>query len=247
MPRPEATATSAPSTPPRSEQRVEFPPVEAPNMPVSAKGRRTRDRLLRAARVVFERDGFLEARVVDIAEEAGVAHGTFYTYFDSKAEIFRTVVAEVMAQVWHTRQSTDGDPDVTPYEAIERANRQFIRVYRENGAMLGLMEQAITYDKEIRDLRLVVRERSVERVRRSIEQMQKEGAVRDDIDAQTASAALVSMVSNFVYFWLVMGESDYDDEEATQALTKLWASALEMKPEQSSRRRAGTEAETSAD
>lgn len=199
------------------------------NVPVSAKGRRTRDRLIRAARTVFERDGFLEARVADIADEAGVAHGTFYTYFDSKPEIFRTVVSGVMEQVWHTRTSTDGDPDVSPYEAIERANRQFVRVYREHGAMLGLMEQAITYDTELRDLRLMVRQRSVERVQDSIERMQTQGIVRTDVNARVASTALVSMVSNFVYFWLVLGEGDYEDEEAVGVLTKLWASALEMK------------------
>jgi AcrR family transcriptional regulator len=210
-----------------------FPPVEVNNVPVSAKGRRTRERLLKAARVVFERDGFVDARVADIADEAGVAHGTFYTYFDSKPEIFRTVVADVMAQVWYTRDSTDGELGVAPYEAIERANRQFLRVYREHGAMLGLMEQAITYDRELRDLRLMVRERSVERVRRSIERMQAAGTVRNDVDAECASSALVSMVSNFVYFWLVMGEGDYDDERAVQTLTKLWASALEMKAEPS--------------
>lgn len=208
---------------------AEFPRLELGHVPVSAKGRRTRDRLLRAARTVFERDGFLEARVADIADEAGVAHGTFYTYFESKPEIFRAVVADVMEQVWHTRASTDGDPNASPYDAIERANRQFVRVYRENGAMLGLMEQAITYDTELRDLRLMVRQHSVERVQRSIERMQVEGIVRTDVDALAASAALVSMVSNFVYFWLVLGEGDYDDDQAVAMLTKLWASALEMK------------------
>lgn len=196
---------------------------------LSPKGRRTRERLAAAARVVFERDGFLDARVADIAAEAGVAHGTFYTYFDSKTEIFRHVVADVMSLVWHVRESTDGSADLSPYEGIERANRHFVRVYRKNGAMLGLMEQAITYDDEIRQLRLAVRERSVERVRRSIERMQAGGSVRLDVDAAYAASALVSMVSNFVYFWLVMGEKDYDDEIVVQTLTKLWASALEMK------------------
>ncbi|MPZ00481.1 MAG: TetR family transcriptional regulator [Actinophytocola sp.] len=196
---------------------------------LSPKGQRTRQRLLTAARAVFERDGFLDARVVDIATEAGVAHGSFYTYFDSKTEIFRSVVADVMSLVWHTRTSTDGDPDLSPYQRIERANRQFVRVYRENGTMLGLMEQAMTFDDEVRQLRLMVRQRSVERVRLNIEQMQKEGTVRGDLDAFCASSALVSMVSNFVYFWLVMGEGDYDDEAAVHTLTQLWASALGMK------------------
>lgn len=197
--------------------------------PISPKGRRTRARLLDAARVVFERDGFLEARVADIAVEAGVSHGTFYTYFDSKAEIFRTVVSDVMDKVWHTRISTDGNPDLSPYARIERANRQFIRVFRDNLAIFALHEQVMTYDDEMRHLRLTVRQRSVERVCVNIEQLQAQGLVPDDLEPFCAASALVSMVSNFTYFWLAMEQGDYDDDVAVHTLTRLWASALGLR------------------
>jgi len=36
--------------------------------PVSVRGQRTRSNLLAAARAVFERDGYLEARVTDVAD-----------------------------------------------------------------------------------------------------------------------------------------------------------------------------------
>lgn len=202
------------------------PAGEVPEL--SAKGRRTRARLLAASRTVFERDGFLEARVADIATEAGVSHGTFYTYFESKTAVFRTVIGEVMQQVWHTRVGADDEPGLSAYGRIERANRQFVRVYREHGAMLGLQEQAISYDDEVRGLRMEVRRRSVQRVQRSIERMQAERLVREDVDARLAAAALVSMVSNFCYFWLVLGEHDYDDEVAIEMLSRLWASALRL-------------------
>jgi len=200
--------------------------------PASPKGRRTRQRLLEAARTVFERDGFLAARVADIATEAGVSHGTFYTYFDSKTEIFRVLVADVMALVYDTRHD-DPDPgsgeDLTALERIERGNRQFVHVYREHGAMLALMEQAVAYDDEVRQLRRRVRHVSVDRIHRSIERMQDEGLVRTDLDAACSASALVSMVSNFVYFWLIMDEGDYDDDTAVHTLTQLWAAALQMK------------------
>ncbi len=59
------------------------------DVPRTAKGERTRGRLLRAAKHVFERQGFLGARVSDIADRARISHGTFYHYFNSKEEIFR--------------------------------------------------------------------------------------------------------------------------------------------------------------
>src|SRR5688500_10413505 len=53
-------------------------PSPVPGLPTTERGRRMRARLLAAAREVFERDGFLDARVTDISAAAGVAHGSFY-------------------------------------------------------------------------------------------------------------------------------------------------------------------------
>ena len=61
--------------------------------PRSRKGERTRARLIDAAREVFERDGFLTARIADIASTAGLSQGSFYHYFESKEQIFREVAA----------------------------------------------------------------------------------------------------------------------------------------------------------
>jgi len=68
---------------------------EKPSGPRSRKGIETRARLLAAAKEVFEQDGFLDARISDIAERAGLSHGSFYHYFESKEEVFREVAAEV--------------------------------------------------------------------------------------------------------------------------------------------------------
>ena len=61
------------------------------NGPRSRKGEQTRARLLDAAKEIFEENGFLEARISDIAERAGLSHGAFYHYFDSKEQIFREI------------------------------------------------------------------------------------------------------------------------------------------------------------
>jgi len=196
--------------------------------PISAKGHRTRRKLLDAAQIVFERDGFLDTRIADIARQAGVAHGTFYTYFDSKTEIFRTLIVEVMEMIYDT-QITPGDgSDLTPRQKVERGNRQWVKVIHQHGAMIRLMEEVATFDKEIFALRLRVRVESAERIRKSIERWQQEGLARTDLEAGPMAGALVAMVSNFTYFWLMLSESDYDDETAIQTLTSLYVSALEL-------------------
>jgi AcrR family transcriptional regulator len=55
---------------------------------MTPQGRERRAEILRAARKVFEDHGFLDTRVADMVAAAGVAQGTFYTYFDSKEAVY---------------------------------------------------------------------------------------------------------------------------------------------------------------
>ncbi len=70
--------------------------------PRTARGRRTQRTLLDAAAEEFGERGFHEAGIARIAQRAGTAVGTFYTYFDSKEAIFRALVADMSAQVRET-------------------------------------------------------------------------------------------------------------------------------------------------
>ena len=60
---------------------------------------RTPQRLIAAARVVFERDGFHDARLADVTKEANVSTGTLYNYFQSKEELFRAVMQGVLDEL----------------------------------------------------------------------------------------------------------------------------------------------------
>ena len=59
--------------------------------PVTERGRRTRAALIEAAGRVFAERGYLDATIGDITVAAEVAHGTFYTYFESKRDLFASL------------------------------------------------------------------------------------------------------------------------------------------------------------
>ena len=68
-----------------------------PSAPQTRRGANTRARLVSAAKEIFERDGFLDARITDISKRAGLSHGAFYHYFTSKEQLFREV-AEIQEE-----------------------------------------------------------------------------------------------------------------------------------------------------
>src|SRR4051795_5591823 len=67
--------------------------------PRTPRGERTMRKILDAARDEFGERGFAESSIVGITQRAGVALGTFYTYFDSKEELFKALVRDMSAQV----------------------------------------------------------------------------------------------------------------------------------------------------
>lgn len=67
--------------------------------PRTERGRRTLRAILDAAAHEFGERGFHETGITHITQRAGVALGTFYTYFNSKEEVFRALVRDMSAQV----------------------------------------------------------------------------------------------------------------------------------------------------
>lgn len=191
----------------------------------TAKGLRTRDELVTAARRVFERDGYSRARVADIASEAGVAHGSFYTYFSSKQDAFLAVMRDVGAQFREAIAGPPGEVRADAYQALDASNRRYLDAYRANSVIWALAEQVATIDPEIHEIRLRGRRQHVERVAATIRRWQDRGIADPGIDPQTTAGALVSMLSNFAYWWLAGGDS-YDPEAAAATLTDIWARAV---------------------
>jgi len=68
---------------------------------LTARGERTRQKLLESAERIFAELGYHDASIVKITEAAGVGQGTFYLYFSSKKEVFEEVVLDLNSRVRH--------------------------------------------------------------------------------------------------------------------------------------------------
>lgn len=215
------------------------PVQDAVKVPSTDRGRRTRARVVEAARRVFERSGFLDARINDIADEAGVAYGTFYTYFSTKEDVFREVAQVLQAEMLQRRPHEETPArSLLPIERVERANRRYLESYVINARLMAVVEQVSTISPELLEIRQEVRTAFVERSRRAIARWQEEGYADPDLDPYYAASALGSMVDRFAYVWLVLG-GDFELERAVQTLTRLWVQALDLGARPRKRRRSG--------
>ena len=198
--------------------------TSTPHTPTTSRGRRTRAQLIAGARAAFEKNGYLETRVVDIAAEAGVAYGTFYTYFSSREEIFQEVVDALLADF---QEIARNEPFTgrSPAARIARSNRGYLRAYRKNARMMAVLEQVATFTDALREVRRDNRTYWVERSQKAIARWQEEGLIDDSVDPYYAATALGSMVNRSAFIWLVLGEP-YDEDLAVEHLTRLYCRAL---------------------
>jgi AcrR family transcriptional regulator len=191
---------------------------------LTARGLRTRAALVAAAKQVFEEIPFTESRITDITARAGVASGTFYTYFDSKEEIFREVADAVLLEMSRAPRRDPDNPDGDLIRDIEYASRQYFLACVRNPGIVSSIEQVAPGDKEVGTARRQTVIRNVKRAERWIRMLQERG-ICDDIDPWTTAMALHTMNVRLAYDHLLPhgGEAEADVDDLAKAVTRIWA------------------------
>jgi AcrR family transcriptional regulator len=201
---------------------------DKPSGPRSRKGVETRARLIAAAKEIFERDGFLDARISDIAEKAGLSHGSFYHYFESKEEVFREVVAEMDERLSAPMTNIVLDPNspLSPFDRLQEAMRLWLEAYRDEARIMGVIEQVSRFDPEVAASRFERQQVTLEEIAHSIRSLQRRGLIDERLDPTITAAALGAMTRRFPEAWLVEHVIDDDFDDVVEQFTFIFARAL---------------------
>lgn len=116
-----------------------------------ARRARTEARLLQAAETVIVRKGFHAATIADIVEEADVARGTFYQYFDSREAVFRRLIGDFVAVLnGSVRRVTE---PASPVDDVRRNVHQvLLQLFAHRDLAVLLFRDALTPDPALERL-----------------------------------------------------------------------------------------------
>jgi AcrR family transcriptional regulator len=219
--------------PARSSKRTPRPAPEPPAGAKTARGAATQIALVHAARKIFERDGFLDARITDITATARTATGSFYTYFNGKEEIFLAVV-EALDEVGLHPPSLEVVAEPHPNAAallagITEHHRAYLATYHRNAKMMRVVEEVTNLSESFRRRRTARAQVWEEGNRDALARLQREGRADPRLDPLTASRALSSMVSRAAYVTFVLEEEGAEAiDNLARSLTRLWVNALRL-------------------
>lgn len=178
-----------------------------------------RTRILDAAIRVFAEHGYHEARVGDIAEDAGVAHGLLYHYFASKDDVLRTIFVENWGQLIARFRAVEG-ADEPAGEKLEGIAKILLRTWRNDPALVTVMVREVARSHQLQDRVDEVRE-AFAIVQRIVEEGQAEGVIRRDVDARLASWLFYGGLEEVLTGWVLGQLPDSEDDVARAERTAV--------------------------
>lgn len=121
---------------------------QGPRKPKTARGKRTREKILQAAEECFGTLGYHQAGISDITRYAGVALGSFYSYFSGKEDAMRELVREMGHNLRaHLARNVEGATD--RIDAETRGLKAFLEYVRENPWMYRVLQEVQFVDEEV--------------------------------------------------------------------------------------------------
>ena len=175
-----------------------------------------RQQILTAATAVFAKRGFRAAGVTDIVTAAGVARGTFYLYFESKAQVFLAIAddfydrLELAIEQGAAPPSTAGAADGRSFlQASFRRWFEFFHLHRLAATVMLKEAPAIDprFDRGIAELRQSAYTHFADRFRR----FQQLGLVRTSLSPDIVAHLQVGMFEELVKaFVLSVDDPDVD-------------------------------------
>ncbi|MGK5556245.1 TetR/AcrR family transcriptional regulator [Actinomadura kijaniata] len=179
----------------------------------------TRERLFTAAIELIAERGFATTTVDQIAERAGVAKGTVYYNFGSKAALFSALLEYGIERFAQTlREAAEGREPMAALEAVVGAELRFIGEH-ESFARL-LIAEAWRSRGDWRYAAQLIRERAIGVIGDVLRAAVADGRLRPDLDVDMAASAVFGMVLTVALDWRTL-QPDRDAGEVHATLMDL--------------------------
>jgi AcrR family transcriptional regulator len=195
-----------------------------------ANGIDKRRLILDAAIKVFARQGFHSCRVSDVADEAGVAYGLVYHYFDSKEEILNTLFAERWQIMLDAIVEIDARNDIPARDKLYLVASFIIDSYRHDPDLMKVIIVEVTRAANSfgRDHLAKIRE-AYDLIAQIVESARRDGSFKSDISADFAAMCFYGAIEQLLSGWIfdLLPQTDEEFERAKQMVVETICGGLE--------------------
>ncbi len=188
-----------------------------------------RRQILDAAVRVFARQGFHSTRVSDIADEAGVAYGLVYHYFNSKDEVLNELFVERWSLLLAAIEEADAG-DETPRAKLAAVAGFIVDSYRREPELMKVIIVEVTRAaNSFGRTHLPEIRRAYDSITKIVAEGQEAGAFRRDIDPAFASMSFYGAIEQLLSGWIfeVIPATATDFDQAKELVVATICDGLE--------------------
>lgn len=196
------------------------------------KAAEKRRQILDAAIRVFARQGFHSARVSDVAEEAGVAYGLVYHYFDSKDQMLNELFSERWSLLLEAIREADAELG-SPREKLGAAAGFIIESYRHDPELMKVIIVEVTRAaNSFGRTHLPEIRQAYDAIAKIVSDAQADLEFRTDVSAEFAAMLFYGAIEQLLTGWIfgVVPASDSDYESAKGLVVETICGGLEPRP-----------------
>ncbi len=185
-------------------------------------------KILEAATRVFAREGFHNAKIEDVAKEAGVAHGTVYLYFGGKDDllisIFRENLEELVEYV-----GSEVKKEANAEDKLRRMISLQIELIETNSELAELMlvefpqTGKFLSNSVINDLAAYI-----DMIANILREGVAEGAFDDSIDANMIATVIYSGIQGIATRW-ILEEMKYLLKKVADEISDVFLSGIKLR------------------
>ncbi len=210
-----------------SPSRPDSPAPGEVRIPQQARSRRTRARILDAATRAFEELGYDDATTAAIAQLAGVAVGSVYSYFADKRSILLEILQETLDQM--RREIIAGQaPDLWRHGDLRLKVRALVettlKTRRFQPGLQRILWERYFKDPLVRDAIEAIERPLIDAIEQLLEVLREEG-LSDVADVSSASFVIHTSVE-WIAARLVLGEAPQEKVDAAVDTTSAMISRL---------------------
>jgi TetR/AcrR family fatty acid metabolism transcriptional regulator len=189
--------------------------------------------ILDAAITVFAQQGFHHCRVSDVADEAGVAYGLVYHYFDSKEEMLNELFLERWQIMLDAIGEIDGRDELAPREKLHQVAGFIIDSYRHEPDLMKVIIVEVTRAaNSFGRIHLEKIREAYAKIAHIVESARQDGTFKQDISAQFAAMCFYGAIEQLLSGWIfdLLPQTEEEFERAKTLVVEAICGGLEVSP-----------------
>jgi AcrR family transcriptional regulator len=186
--------------------------------------------ILDAAIRVFAQRGFHHCRVSDVADEAGVAYGLVYHYFDSKEEILNTLFLERWQVMLDAIAEIDAREGVVVRDKLYAVAGFIIDSYRHEPDLMKVIIVEVTRAaNSFGRLHLEKIREAYAGIAAIVESGRGDGSFKSDIPSEFAAMVFYGAIEQLLSGWIfdILPETEEEFEQAKGLVVNTICGGLE--------------------